>query len=346
MIYIAVFIILFIFSLSSKSNGGLFRISAVVLLILAGCRARSVGIDTSGGYWSYYNWILEGNNLRWVEPSWVIINKLSISLGWGYQGVIAIASLLTILPVVYVIEKKGGNKCFSLAIYYGLYLILFSFNMVRQCIAISFVLLAAYLFSENKKMRSIIVVCLAIMFHNTALFTLIALLFLRIKWNLNRVALCQILTLLMGIVINDRVFFVISGHYASNLLYKDGYTGFRDDIIKPIIFTILFNILFYYIIRFEFDNIKNNYSFCLALLGVFILNFTLRLGQGTRVVLYFSQFQLLFIPEYVSTIKGYKNKAMIVIPYFMYLSANFCRMLLAQWDSLVPYHTFFYRKYF
>ena len=344
MIYIAVFVLLFVFSLNKQSNDKLFKIGVIILLAITCCRSKNVGIDTAGGYWSYYNQVMNGGTLPWMEYSWVILNKISIQLGLGYEGVIAISGILTIIPVALVIQKQCDNKCLGLAIYNGLYLVLYSFNLMRQSIAISWVLLAICFYIDKKKKIALFVFIFAVIIHNSALFAFPIIIFIKLNLKYSKVILLLFVSFITGIIINESVFYAISGQYANNLFNDDGYTGFRESVFYPAVMALIFTVFFLYIIHFNSDKIKKDPWLLISLLGIIVMNLTVRLGQGTRIVLYFSQAQLVFIPRYLEKNSTKEIKSTIMILYFLYLAANYFRILLSQWNSLVPYTTFFYHS--
>ena len=77
--------------------------------MFSGFRGLTVGIDTAGGYYSYYNTVLNGGHLTWVEPAWELLNSISIRLGFGYQGVLVFSAMLTIIPIYIVLKNRSAN---------------------------------------------------------------------------------------------------------------------------------------------------------------------------------------------------------------------------------------------
>ena len=344
MVYIFFFFLLLLFSAiaakNEKHDKKLFSISILLLLCLTCLRSRFVGIDTSGGYYSYYKQIGAGLDLSWLEPLWVLLNKVSLWLGWGYSGVIGIAGALTILPVAFVVSHECRNKCFGIFIYYGMYMILFSFNMVRQSIAVSVCLLAMYLFLHKKNAKAVICIIIAFLFHNSSIIVLPIILWVKIHWSLYRTILILSLSFVIGTIANSSFFTFFSGQYADDLLRGGGYYGFRESITMPALFTIGFNILFIILVMCEYGKAKKDPWFLIAMLGVVVMNLTYRLGQGTRIVLFFSQAQVVFFSNYIDNMERKGNKRIVCFLYVAYLFANFYRILISQWDSLVPYSFF------
>lgn len=341
MLYIILFGLLFLFACSDERvNVWLFRASFLSILLLTCFRSPSLGIDTADGYFKYFQYIQDGLTLRWVEPFWILLNKLAIWMGLGYQGVLIFSGIISLIPVYYVINKTCVNKCFALSIYYGLYFVLFSFNLVRQNIAISVALLAMYFYFEKKTYLAIACIFVGFMFHHSILLVLFLPLFVKIKVGLGKTIILLIVSFFWGLLIRDQFFFYVAGSYAGNLLSDDGYSGFRTSIVVPAIFTIVFNIFFVTILFSHLKNFSKNPWYLVVLAGVIMTNLTLRLGQGTRVVLYFSVAQAIFFPNYIRTIDDKNDKFIISILYVCFIGVNFIRMLISQWDTVCPYSFF------
>lgn len=340
MIYVSIFILLALFSLTKgKTNDRYYKVMFIWILFITCCRSSQIGIDTAGGYYSYYKYILGGGDLGFVEPSWIVLNKLSIELGLGYSGIIAMSGLLTLIPVAFVINKTCDNKCFAMLIYYGSYYVLNSFNIMRQCIAISFILLAIYYYINNRFVYSGIWFIIAFLFHKSAIVALVIIVFLKLEFKFSRIVVILLSTYLIGLFVSAKLFYLVSGRYA-NYLVSDGYGGFRESIFLPAIMAAILNVFFVFVVWPEYDRVKCNPWFLISIVGIIFMNMTVRLEQGTRVVLYFTQAQMVFVPNYVRSLKNKNNKKVISCLFVIYLALNFYRILHTQLDSLLPYKFF------
>lgn len=341
MIYICIFVLLFIFSLTEdKLNERLFKLSTAATLCLTGFRSPGLGIDTAGGYYEYYQYVSAGVRLSWLEPAWELINRLAIMLGLGYSGVIMISAALTIFPVAYVINRTVNNKCFSFAIYYGMFFVLFSFNLMRQCIAVSFALLAVYYYINGRFLKSALGLVAGLMFHKSVVVIIPLIFFLKLKIRYVDTVMLVAVSYLCGLLLSDDFFVFISGQYAVNFLNTGGYAGFRSSITLPALFSFVFSLFFLFLIRISYDKTQRGPWYLVSLLGVVVMNLTMRLGQGTRIVLYFSQAQMIFFANYINGIENRQNKRIIIMVFLLYLAVNFYRILYSQWNTLCPYNFF------
>ena len=336
MVYISLFMFLFI--LAFAKGGVNYKIGLLAILITTCLRAQNIGIDTAGGYSSYFRWINNGSDLSsWLEPGWIVVNKVAIWLGWGYQGVLAIVGLLTIIPVSYVIKRTCINKRLSLAVYYGMCYVFISYNLMRQMIAVSFALLAMYFYINKNLKYAIFWLIAGFLFHESIIFIIPVALFLKLDVKYSKVVVLVFISFLCGILLSNQFFFIVSGQYAKYLMRP---SGFRSSLLKPILFSFLFDIFFLFFIQFRYEKLRRNPYFLISLLSVLVMNLTMRMAEGTRIVLYFSQAQMICFPNHLKEIRSYKNKIILTLIYIAYLATNFMRILLGLWETLNPYNFF------
>lgn len=341
MVYIATLIMLFAFSKTKgKLNDKLFLFCTAFVLIVTCFRSPEIGIDTAGGYYKYFLAVQKGTHLTWVEPAWEPLNVIALHLGLGYQGVIAFAGLLYILPFAYVISETSDNKCYSLALYYAMYFVLISYNMMRQMVAVSFSLLVVHFFQEKKMVKAFLSLVIGFCFHKSIIVVLPLLVFIRLRFGFFSTVMMVALSFIIGVGTPKRVFLLLTGQYSRNLLSTDGYAGFRSNILIPAFLALLFSVFFLFVIYFEFEDIKYNVWYLMSLFGLIVMNLTIQMGQGTRIVYYYSQAQVFFFPKYFDAIQQQVNKRFLKAFYYCYLLFNFFRILLSQWDTLTPYRFF------
>ena len=341
MIYIFILVLLFLFSFTKgKLNDKLFIFGILLLLIVTCLRNPQIGIDTKGGYYLNYTYAEQGIRLTWIEWGFELVNRMCVFFGLGYQGVIAISGILTIIPVSFVIYKSSVNKCLVLSVYYAMYYVLFSYNMMRQMIAVSFALLSMYFFNHNKKCKALLFLIIGFLFHKSIIVILPLILLKRFsaKYSVSVVAVS--ISLILGILLKKEFFYLIVGSYSNYLDDIGGYNGFRTSLVMPVLMALAFSMLFLFITYFNYSKLSRNKWYWVSLIGVMVMNLTVRLGQGTRIVLYFSQAQMMFLPEHIKTIDKKTNRIIIKSVYYTYLLLNFFRILLSQWDSLTPYRFF------
>lgn len=165
--------------INSKAVRRFFVITSMLILIIPASIRYGIGTD----YFSYgriYNNVKNGGEME-TEPFFWLINYIVTIFDGGLNWVLAISSLL----VISFIYKSFTKETLVLGVFFS-FLILYSdsFNLVRQVIAVSISLYAtSILLSDHKKKMSIFfaLIVFGSMFHFSCLFTIIVLLFRKIK---------------------------------------------------------------------------------------------------------------------------------------------------------------------
>lgn len=341
MLYICIFFLL-LFSCFIKSpldKKYLYCSFLCVLILIAGFRDSSVGVDTAIGYKTYFDYISRGISMPYVEQGWIKLNQLCILLGIGYEGVIFFSFLLCIIPVLIAVRIEKTNILESLFIYYAMYLYLHAFNMIRQCIAMSFCMLALSLLLKKKYLNFLLSLFVAFMFHKSSVIFIISLPFLCIRLTRNRIIFFILISFLIGGFFSQKLFIMIAGPYAGYL--QNSEFGFRPTSIVIKVFTLLLDCLFLFFILIERKQYLNEVWLKILLLGYLCMNCTMGLVLGTRLMFYFTQAQVFFYPKYFE--KKQKDRLSLRIIFYSYLFINFMRILLGQWSSLVPYNNILWR---
>ncbi|MCM1139931.1 MAG: EpsG family protein [Muribaculum sp.] len=152
----------------------------VFMGLICAFRARDVGVDTQT-YLQFYN-RPELFEKHVNEFLYYIIVKLFYFNKWGNQWCQSFISVITYLPLIWVITRKTKNACLAvLILIVGVNAYFFeTFNIVRQTAATSFLLCFYVWLSESKyKLAAIAMVC-AIGMHSS---TLIYIPFIVLAWK-------------------------------------------------------------------------------------------------------------------------------------------------------------------
>ena len=295
MIYLIVFLIsTFLISLGLKTKRSFLRrilvFSGILLpCLLAGFRNISVGTDTSGYVLNLYNiafktnsfsiFVNIANNIYYsTDILYLLITYVISKFNFSFQLLLFIYECLIIIPIYLALKRtatKPKDITFGMLIFYFTFYNL-SLNMIRQSIAISFVLLGfSYLNDKSKlknKLLCIIFILIAIGFHDTAI---ISLLIITIYFYFNNIkikakqktligmlliALCIVALILYKPLL---LFIGNSGIYSKALLYLNTFSNFDIDYLGTllnliIIFTLALN-------KKDYKNMNLNYKFGLLL---------------------------------------------------------------------------------
>lgn len=235
---------------SSRMVGYLFcALSIALLCLFAGCRDSGVGTDTIG----YGDYVYQAaiNSASFPEFQIAVEGaKWEIGFLFSFQGYLtskithniivyySIIELLITLPVFLSIKEYCDNRFIAIPLL--LWLLVFypaSFNLMRQFIAVGFVLLAYVCLDKNHRIKCIILSIVAYLFHSTAICVVVFFLarFLLVKKTSikgvlrkhNRLISLAILVFAVTVCLNVGRILAFAAQFSSSLAYYAGYT--RND---------------------------------------------------------------------------------------------------------------------
>src|SRR5699024_7747549 len=260
-----------------------------ILFFLSAFRDISIGTDTES-YEGIFNRVLLGGQIV-QEAGWYYFNKVVVLLGGDFRWVLILSSLLVITPIYRVSRRYSFNPCLSIFLFYSLYFYLQSFNIMRQIIAVSILLLFIPFLFDKKYFYFIICVCLASLFHTTALLALPFIFINRLKLNKKWWCVIVFLSFIFGVSLSS---FLIDK--VANLLGYIHYLEAHDANKDTGLFMIITNI---FALLFILTSSKD--SVLLKLFFVYILFYNLIAGvpYAYRLIFVFSIVQVLFLPYYI-----------------------------------------------
>lgn len=171
-IYLAIFIILpFLYLLlanKEKVSNKVYWFQVFVIILVVGLRGVDIGDDTIVYFDSFdYNMYQDTAS---YEVSWILICTLVKDvLKLDFQFVLLLYSILTIVPIAYIIREKSPYPFLSLYLLIVIGFVFHSMNVIRAMAAMSFSFLAWYYLEKKKILGVIVSVLLAVFFHGSAL---------------------------------------------------------------------------------------------------------------------------------------------------------------------------------
>ncbi len=150
----------------------LFFIITCIFICISGLR-YNVGADFFGYYnnFDYY----AADTLNIFENNEIgirIIAKIAMLIGSSPQIYIFLCSMFTIVLFMLTIKKYSEITVMSLMLYVFLGMFLGSFNAIRQYLAVSIVFFSIRYIFETKWKPWVISICVAFLFHTSAIFIL------------------------------------------------------------------------------------------------------------------------------------------------------------------------------
>lgn len=312
--WIAILIILFILSQVWRYNPYVFWSSVIVLILLAGFRDLTMGVDTRS-YKQGMEYVSLGIT-PYSEFGWNQINWFIIKHGKDFHMLTLLVSILTIVPVALVFLRSSPNPQLSLFIYYGMFAYLNSFNGMRQFLAISMILVAYMFYKYGKWWWTLLFIFLAYQFHHSAWYSLIVFALPYFKLNKDLwVYGFLIFTLFLGSLLGGTFFKAISSGYGA---YVDSSNfGYRESFGWAFILSFLMNALFVYMYYKTDEEDRNSVFFKIFFIAILVNNITYRLVLGSRIILYFTIIQTLLYPYYFN--HRYQYTKWLIVAYLTIL---------------------------
>lgn len=303
-IFLTIFLMLLSF-IELYNNGYSTKIKVVLILLLCfimGFR-YNVGND-------YHNYVDIYENLDWYmdvfEPGYIFLCQFSQMLNLTYQFPFFICSLLTVLPIAFLVNKTIPKMfCTSMTVYVLSYVYFEAMNTVRQAVAMSAFLLVFYFYIiKEQKLKALLALIFGALFHKSILiiaFLAFIISKFRDKFNMK---LCLIL-LLGSFVIGhclQSFFDAISGLTMLLGLNSNYMDVFEERGVASGTFQIYLNISALYLLifnkkQFSPKNRRNQIIALFYVAGIVIYNVFISFYIGLRFYWYFYLFLILVIPN-------------------------------------------------
>ncbi len=180
-------------------------ISFIILFILVALRETNIGNDTIEYIKLFencakYKWDLLNTSSRF-EAGYTIFNIILSYISSSTRFFMIIMSLIVNYSVYKFLKSNSKNYLFSIIIYINLLFFYQSMTMIRQCLAMSIILLAFKYVKEKQLFKYILMVILASCFHITAIVGILIYPIYHLKINKKRILLLTIATIIISILL-------------------------------------------------------------------------------------------------------------------------------------------------
>ena len=339
----------------------LYFLAVIPFIVVSGIR-YDLGTDYSFRYVPDYNSIANGEDVVNLEFGFKLLIKLCILFTNNPQILFVITSIIINALFFYVVYKYSKNIIYSIIILFFNGFFFSSLNIVRQCLAISIILIGyTFLIKEDNIKRNILYIIflfIAFSIHKSSIITASFLFFTRRNiMNWKWVIPCTILVLLLGeklliplkeLLKNTKY----SVYFLEKFLESDVSIIY---LIENTIIYILMNIKYYYDKKNNRTN-KEEIIF-LNIEGLCLLITALAKCHVVfdRLALYCLSFQILSIPFFMEKIKEegiIKEKLeqkhylwMMILITIMFISIFTKTNILNNNGEVVPYKTIFNKNY-
>lgn len=296
----------------------------MILSLVAGLRASTVGTDTAGYALNLYNIASENNTFlsfyssswwriwRWVDVSSFEIGYLFLvwiarRLG-SFQILLFLTSLLTVGPICYVLAKNKERLCLPISLV--LFMLVYfnvTLNLMRQWVAVSLVFLAVFsLYDPRRNLlhqwKAYACLLVAFLFHSSAIMGLIPLM---IRYALKGERGLFRYSVIAGVALALLLFSSIAQSFLSSIGFSkfvgylgNGSTGFSlGRFLMQIPFLLIS--VFYYLSK-KSDKQLALFFLCMATLSVMMSQLSTFGQQSGRISAYIDVFEIALVGFIVS----------------------------------------------
>jgi len=311
-------------------------IAFIILTFISGFRAIEVGTDTKS-YIELFNRLLIGIKDTHNEYGYVIFNNLVGLFSKNPNAIIIATSIFINLGILSFIYYNSKNVWLSVYLYITMYYYFFSFNYVREFMAIALVVNSYYFLKKKKIFLFLLFITLAVSFHTTAI---IGLLLYFAYWKSSNL---KVIYLIFGIsIVFLFKFDVIMSYFFQYFPRYNVYSGSYLDRSGGIMIIVLYFLIFITLVFFKSrsNNSEYNTMIIISCISAALSIIGYKHFIFVRPALYFYIFSIIIIPEIISRFKP-KNRHLVLllicVTSFMYMLYYFNN----NWHNVLPYGFYF-----
>lgn len=357
-----------LFAISAKQEGRrrylTISIALLIPCLIAGVRASEIGTDTAGYLVPMFQAAVKAKNFQeYLSSSWyhlwryiyiedyeIGFSMLVYIISKVFRSIVAVQfviEVLAIFPIFFAVNRRKEYPVWLCMLVYYLMFYNTSLNLMRQSIAMAFVLLAFQYLSESDWIKYLIFMVVASLFHTSALLGLgIGVIYLavqkKVKLRQTKVDsrdMAMIIILLAAILIVANINVIVKilemTGFEKYTFYVSGNVTFMPRQLIKRLPPLLLLIASWKTLR---ENEKE-FRFYTVMLGLDIIcaQFTSVSIYGGRIALFFSEFNIM---SYAALYAKGRFQKITKIMVLLYLAIYwlFFFVVRAQ-DSTVPYMT-------
>ncbi len=373
LIYLILIIVILVVGCLFKVNETKLRQKVYLLFVflmlatVASLRAYTVGMDTIQYYTNYeviakMDWQAH-TDIRY-EFGYFALCKILNYISPDPQLLIIVTSCFICFSVGFFLYKNSNDVIFSSFLFITLNIFAFYLTAMRQALAISIILLGIGLL-KKPKFRNIafyiLIILLAMQFHNSAAIMIIPIFFVKIKYTNT--------SFLVTLIVTAAMFVVAPLIWQLMLKVFPSYAGYTDseyadsNYFAAAINTVICLVMLFFGLLFSNKNNRlqagnkqtvaaygNNHKLVLsydftAYLLTFALAFltiSMRMTLLARFSSYFTAYYIIWIPNITAEMTNQKDKTFITFLTMVFTMAFFMVIALfrPEWHSVIPYQFF------
>ena len=311
-------------------------LSCAIIVMLSGTRV-GVGVD----YYPYVNIFhaISNGSPTFVEPGFRWLNVLVATLTDNAQWIFFVTSLVTIVLLYVFMARYSKNLALSVFLIFGLCLIFFSFNTMRQFLAIGLATLAFGPLLKRQFFRYTSIIVIACFFHTTA-FIMIPLYFLlNIRYTKLRLTAMTVGATVLYLMAPTMIelFLLLYPQHADNETLLSGTQFSEVFIFTPIILLFLIHKLIKNKM-ITYTGVDRIYINIVLLVLFFNLAFVWIPGMD-RVNLYLGTMLLVAIPYIFHKLSRVGSRSLIVLSIIYFSTYAFISTYVNDSHQVLPYNS-------
>lgn len=324
------------------SNRKIFLVvSFFQLFVLLAFRSFQVGVDTPN-YLMYFNIVDYGGHVTAIEPLNLFIMKIASFFRNGEVVYLSIYAFLTLICYYRYIVKNSADVYMSVFIFSGLMFYYFSFNAMRQGLAIAICLVAISKLLDGKQLAFLVLVLMAAGIHFSALIVLPVWIIKKFDFKFSvKITFFVIGANVCSMLFGARIVNFFVRFFPQYSGYINSTFGEEGNILNPLMYIVILTIIVYIWVH---NKKEENDSFWLYMLciGVVLYFLSMQVGIVNRIVYYYTTSVIVLLPNVLQRIAKVKNRVPLVAG--LYGTVFIYSFLLIQRSAhgIVPY-TFFWQ---
>lgn len=334
-------------------------VSLFFLWIIIAFRAITVGSDTIvyvASFASLANLPLSiyGNDFFSIlftknrfEYGYVLLNKIIYHFSKNPRWLLIVSATIIVLILGYILYKYSDNPALALVIFVTMGFMSGSMSQIRQYLAWSVCLFSIKYIMQNKPIKFILTIILAMLLHISSIVFLPMYFISKTKFKISRG---------FGLVVISLPIFLFFTHFSNlagrligsynnynNQIANNGTTGYLA-ITVNFVTILIFLLLSIYLIHINGNKQLNNKLINLSLWMLFCALISTALSykfsQFTRLGSYFTFAMMFLIPNQLNYGKNITIKKLITIMFITFLILHFIivHTLRPGWSTITPYH--------
>lgn len=312
-----------------------FILVTILLVVVGSIRALDVGNDVIP-YQGYFN---NGYSNGKIEPGYILLSNVIKFTSNNYRVLLFFLQILSVTPVMYVIYKRSPIQWLSVFMYHSMYLYVNSFNILRQAVAMAFILLAYYFLTKDEsttlKDKFLYAMCIMIAasFHIISMAFILLPIIKYIKIELKHLIILIALSIIIFVLKDEIIMQLLS--ILGRPYYNDIKISFG--ITTILIFSLMLLVSYSSKYQSSFSQIHNLNINIILLVLIFNL-FWVWFPNHARVSQFFMLLSIIFFPDIVSTITIKKSRSIVLLIVVLFFTTFYLFQLqYRDQGGVVPY---------